>query len=131
MDIGIQDTVRETFDASNAGRMHFGEVISRLMSAGVASYTVDYRRHCTTYYLDNDETVTMAMEATPVAIAHAFTAEAVLAAIRGAQRGEVMYPEFKRLTMAAGCIGYTVWITGRHVVYLGRKGETHVEYFPD
>ena len=42
-----------------------------------------------------------------------------------------MYPEFKRLSMQAGCIGYWVWIAGRHVTYYGRKGETHVEHFPN
>ena len=42
-----------------------------------------------------------------------------------------MYPEFKKLSRQAGCIGYTVWIAGRHVSYYGRKGETHVERFPD
>jgi hypothetical protein len=42
-----------------------------------------------------------------------------------------MYPEFKRLSEQAGCIGYIVWITGRHVTYFGRNGETHVERFPD
>ena len=52
------------------------------------------------------------------------------AAILGAQQGKVMYPEFKQLSQQAGCIGYTVWITGRHVTYYGRKGETHVERFP-
>jgi hypothetical protein len=28
-------------------------------------------------------------------------------------------------------VAYTVWIAGRHVVYLGRRGETHTERFPD
>lgn len=42
-----------------------------------------------------------------------------------------MYPEFKRATMAAGCVGYVVWMAGSHVDYFGRKGETHVERFPD
>ena len=28
-------------------------------------------------------------------------------------------------------IGYTVWIAGRHVACLGRRGETHIERFPD
>ena len=64
-------------------------------------------------------------------IADTFDAEAVRAAIRGAQQGVVMYPEFKHLTCLAGCAGYTVWITGRHVSYFGRKGEMHVERFPD
>jgi uncharacterized protein YbcV (DUF1398 family) len=34
-------------------------------------------------------------------------------------------------TMDAGCVGYTVWIAGRHVAYVGRRGEVHVERFPD
>ena len=42
-----------------------------------------------------------------------------------------MYPEFKKLSQAGGCVGYVVWIAGRHVTYVGRKGETHVEKFPD
>ena len=41
-----------------------------------------------------------------------------------------MYPEFKVNSQRAGCIGYTVWIDGRHVTYAGRRGETHVERFP-
>ena len=56
---------------------------------------------------------------------------ALRAAIAGSQRGVVMYPQFKRLSMAAGCIGYTVWIDGRHVSYYGRRGEVHIEKFPD
>lgn len=35
-----------------------------------------------------------------------------------------------RLVMAAGCVGYIVWIAGRHVSYFGRRGEVHVEHFP-
>ena len=57
--------------------------------------------------------------------------DAVRAAILDAQQGRVTYPEFKRLSQRAGCIGYTVWLAGRHVCYLGRKGETHVERFPN
>jgi hypothetical protein len=41
-----------------------------------------------------------------------------------------MYPEFLRLSRAAGCVGYVVWLAGRHVTYFGRRGETHVEHFP-
>jgi hypothetical protein len=42
-----------------------------------------------------------------------------------------MYPEFKRLSQSGGCVGYTFWIAGRQVSYFGRKGEMHVERFPD
>ena len=130
MDSALQHVIHETFTASNEGRIHFGEVVGRLVEVGVSSYIVDYRCHRATYYLANDETLALEMEATPVVIGERFSCDAVLAAIRGAQRGEVMYPEFKRLSMAAGCVGYTVWISGRHVTYFGRNGETHVEQFP-
>ncbi len=42
-----------------------------------------------------------------------------------------MNPELKRPSQLAGRIGYTVWIAGRHVTHDGRRGETHVERFPD
>lgn len=130
MDSTKQDLIRESFAASNEGRIHFGEVIKQMMEVGVESYSVDYRGQAATYYLDNDEVLSVKMEAPPVAIGRNFDAKAVQEAIRGAQRGAVMYPEFKRLSMQAGCIGYTTWIAGRQVTYYGRKGETHVEYFP-
>lgn len=40
----------------------------------------------------------------------------------GTQKGQVMHTEFKRLSQQAGRVGYTVWIAGRHVTYLGRGG---------
>jgi len=131
MDNTRQRLIRESFAASNQGRIHFAEVIKQMMEAGVESYCVDYRGRAATYYLDNDEVLSLTMESSPAAIGKDFDAKAVHAAIRGAQTGAVMYPEFKRLSMQAGCVRYTVWIAGRQVTYCGRKGETHVERFPD
>jgi len=65
-----------------------------------------------------------------VPVAEDFEIEAVRAAIRGAQCGRVMFPEFLRLTRAAGCVGYMAWLAGRHVAYYGRLGQMHVEHFP-
>jgi uncharacterized protein YbcV (DUF1398 family) len=76
-------------------------------------------------------TYTLAMQTPSTNIPLPFDTAAVQAAIRGAQRGEVKYPQFLELSMAAGCVGYTVWIAGRHVAYVGRRGEVHVERFPD
>lgn len=53
--------------------------------------------------------------------------ESIRAAILGAQQGRVMYPEFKALSQRAACVAHTVWNSGRHVVYLGRRGETYIE----
>lgn len=131
MNESARSVIESTFDASNNGAIHFGQVIEALSRIGVESYQVDYRAGRSSYVLPGDETVDLAFGRPEHAIAEAFDAEAVRAAIRGAQQGKVMYPEFKHLTQTAGCIGYTVWIAGRHVVYYGRKGETHVERFPD
>jgi uncharacterized protein YbcV (DUF1398 family) len=65
-----------------------------------------------------------------VPIGEGFDAEAIIAAIRGSQRGQIKYPEFMDRSMQAGCIGYVVWLAGRRVVYFGRRGEMHVELFP-
>ena len=124
-------TIRSTFEASNLGTIHFGQVIGQLVSAGVESYHVDYRSGRTTYYLPDGSTVDFTFERPRHGIGDAFDGDAVRAAIKGAQQGSVMYPEFKTLSQRAGCAAYTVWIAGRHVVYLGRHGETHVERFPD
>lgn len=122
--------IQATFEASNRGSIHFGEVIQQLVSAGVESYHVDYRSGRGTYYLPDGATLDLAFERPTDGIGEVFDGDGVRAAILGAQQGRVMYPAFKQLSQAAGCVGYTVWIAGRHVTYLGRRGETHVERFP-
>ncbi|MBI3229614.1 MAG: DUF1398 family protein [Burkholderiales bacterium] len=129
--MNAENSVREIVQRSNQGRMHFGEVVTALSAAGVESYQVDFRAANNTYYFADDTALALPQKALETAIAEQFDASALVDAIRAAQRGEVMYPEFKRLSLAAGCVGYMVWITGRHVSYLGRRGETHVERFPD
>lgn len=131
MNESTRATIQSTFEASNQGTIHFGQVIGQLMGVGVESYHVDYRSGRTTYYLPDGSTADFSFERPQHGIADAFDGDAVRAAIVGAQQGRVMYPEFKTLSQRAGCVAYTVWIAGRHVVYLGRRGETHVERFPD
>jgi hypothetical protein len=41
-----------------------------------------------------------------------------------------MNADFVRKTIAAGCVGCFVHIAGRHAVYFGRQGESHIEPFP-
>ncbi len=130
METQTKQIIEQCAKASNDGTAYFGDIVATLMGAGVESYFVDYRNHQTTYYTRSDETLTTDLPGTNYECAQMFDAAAVQAAIRGAQRGEVMYPEFKRLSQEAGCIGYIVWLAGEHVTYFGRRGETHVERFP-
>lgn len=131
MQTEIRRVIEHCVRTSNAGSAHFGEIVGALLAAGVESYHADYRAGRSTYYLPDGESLTVELPLATTPIAEAFDGAAIRAAILGAQRGEVMYPEFKRLSQAAGCIGYIVWLAGRHVVYFGRRGETHVEPFPD
>ena len=124
-------SIENTFAASSHGSIHFGQVVGQLIQAGVESYHVDYRGRRATCYMPNGEVHAIDTGAPEPQIAAAFSPEGLIAAIRGAQAGAVKYPEFKRLSQAAGCASYTVWIAGRHVTYFGRKGETHIEKFPD
>lgn len=131
MDAPTHGIIVSTFEASNQGRMHFGDVIGQLMQAQVESYHVDYRAGRATYHLPDGATLDCAFDSPAQGVADTFDVEALRAAIRSAQQGLVMYPQFKQLSQVAGCCGYTVWIAGRHVTYVGRRGETHIERFPD
>lgn len=124
-------TIQSVFELSNTGKIHFGDVISQLISANVEAYFVDYRTGKSTYYLSNGNTVEQQSTPHPELIAQHFDAQLVKQAIMDAQSGKVMYPEFKQLNYQAGCIGYFVWISGKKVDYLGRLGEVHTEYFPN
>ncbi len=132
MEPATEALIREAADGSQAGRLHFGQVVSMLVQAGVESYAVDYRARRMSYFLPDGQMVEFTLPTHHHdAIADRFDAPALTSAIRLAQRGEFAYPEFKKLSRGAGCIGYVAWIAGRQVTYFGRRGEIHVEHFPD
>jgi uncharacterized protein YbcV (DUF1398 family) len=122
--------IDDTVAASHAGTGNFGEQVMQLMAHGVESYRVDFRERTSTYFLPSGSSYRVSIHAPEVAIGDRFDAAAILEAIRGSQRGDVKYPEFMDRAVRAGCVGYVVWIAGRHVTYFGRRGETHVERFP-
>ncbi len=128
------DTTRQLIERctsdAHAGTRSFGEIVMQLAQAGIEGYYVDYRAESTTYYLPDGGSHRSVLQLPKVAIADDFAKDKVVQAIRGAQSGAVKYPEFLQLTLQAGCVGYHVWISGRHVVYYGRRGEQHVEMFP-
>lgn len=130
METSVQQVIENCSQGSYAGILSFGENVGALMGAGVESYQADYRARTTTYYMPDGATSVLPLKAPADAIPEHFDAAALQQAIRGAQRGEVKYPEFLQLSRAAGCVGYMVWIAGRHVAYMGRRGDIHVEHFP-
>jgi uncharacterized protein YbcV (DUF1398 family) len=127
----IRSVIEWAAKSSKAGTVHFGDVVKALVEVGVESYYADYRAGSTTYYLPDGTTHILRLDQPDVPIAEAFDTAAIREAIGGAQRGEVMYPQFLCLSRAAGCVGYFVWLAGRHVSYFGRLGQTHIEHFPN
>lgn len=122
--------IMETVRGSHSGTMTFPEIVGKLSSIGVERYHADYSRQENTYYLTDGDSLVVSFPHEASDIASTFSASAVEAAVRQSQRNEHSYPDFVRKTMAAGCVGYFVQITGRRVMYFGRRGETHVELFP-
>ncbi len=123
-------TVKTCASLSAAGQIHFGDLVARLTHAGIERYHADYTRKETTYYTPDGGSCVEPMECAAAAISQEFSATQVQAAVRQAQRGEIMYPQFTRQVLEAGCVGYFVQLTGKCVQYFGRRGEIHTEWFP-
>jgi uncharacterized protein YbcV (DUF1398 family) len=115
---------------TEAGKLKFPDVVLRLLGAGVESYFVDLASGQEIFYLTGGESHSERMKLPRDPIAEEFSPEGLVAAIRGAQADTVRYPEFVQRSAAAGVIGYWAFLTGKKVIYFGRKGETHVEEFP-
>jgi len=121
---------QECTKASDEARTTFPEVVRILMEAGIERYRADLSRGEKTYYTPDG--ASLAVQTAPLALttANKFDAEAVTAAIRASQAGQITYREFCNRIAAAGCVDYIVSFPGRRAVYFGRTGENHVEHFP-
>src|SRR5271154_3855128 len=115
---------------SQAGKLIFPEVVRRLLEVGVESYLCDFATMQDILYLQDGQTHTEKMSLPKLPIAVDFSANGIVAAIRGAQSDSIRYPEFARQSAAAGVIAYWAFLTGKRVIYFGRKGEFHIEEFP-
>jgi len=125
-----KQVIHELAIATQQGKMTFPNVVRGLLEAGVESYLVDFATKQMIHYLTDGSTHTVPMILDPDPIATNFEVAALVAAIRGAQADTVRYPEFVKRSTAAGVIGYWAFLTGKRVIYFGRKGEQHIEEFP-
>lgn len=126
----IQVTIERCAEASHAGTLDFPNLLAKLVAVGVESYFADYRQGRTLYYLSSGECLSLGLSVPIMPVTSQFDTEAIRAAVRSAQLRQIQYPEFIQRTMAAGCVGYFVWILERQVHYLGRRGDTLIDAFP-
>jgi uncharacterized protein YbcV (DUF1398 family) len=130
MDANVRNTMIEASRVSDEGSVSFGEVVRRLMAAGVERYHHDFMRSERTYYMPNRESEVVRNDVIDAMPPAAFSAAGVEAAVRAIQSGAIKYKEFCERAMTARCVAYLVSIVGRRVVYYGRTGDSHIEYFP-
>jgi len=125
-----KQVIHELAIATQQGKLTFPQVVKGLLEVGVESYVVDFASKQKTHYLTDGTTHAVPMILDPGPIAAEFNSADLVAAIRGAQADTVRYPEFVKRSTAAGVIGYWAFLTGKRVIYFGRKGEQHIEEFP-
>jgi uncharacterized protein YbcV (DUF1398 family) len=125
------DVIQAVMAETQAGKLVFPEVVRRLLEVGVESYFCDLARGTETFYMRDGQTHAEKMTLQMAPIAEDFSRSGIVEAIRGAQADTIRYPEFAKRSAAAGVIAYWAFLTGRKVIYFGRKGESHTEDFPN
>jgi uncharacterized protein YbcV (DUF1398 family) len=131
MNVNVRNAVVECTRISDQEGLGFGDIVSKLIEVGVERYHTDLVRSEQTYYLPTGESEVVRADVIHGAPAVEFSPLEVEAAVRAFQVGTIKHKEFVRRLMAAGCVAYLVSITGRRVVYYGRNGDSHVEWFPN
>ena len=123
----VAEAARATLD----GSIPFPELVRKLMETGVEYYHVDYVALQKTFYSASGEIIKTPIncEGLP-AVSADFSADALRAAILDSQQNGQHYRDFTRRAMSAGVQGYIAFLGGQRVIYWGRNGDQHIEWFP-
>jgi uncharacterized protein YbcV (DUF1398 family) len=124
-------TLQQLATATQTGCMPFPEIIGRLMQEGVDHYQVDFLLRQFRFYGVAGGVVLapLVMEDLPPVDVR-FDVAALKAAIHDSQVNGQKFCDFCRRAMLAGVQSYGVFLSGQRVMYAGRQGDHHVEWFP-
>lgn len=124
---GIAALARATLD----GSMPFPEIVAGLIGSGVEYYRVDYVTACFTFYGASGAAVVapITYEGLPP-ISEDLDLPALKAAILDSQQHGQKYRAFCERAMRAGVQSYVAYLRGKRLVYCGRQGDQHIEWFP-
>jgi len=125
------DIVLEAARATLTGSMPFPEIVGNLMETGVEYYHVDYAARQMRFYSAAGSLVTapLLFEDLPT-IADDFDVAGLKAAVLDSQQNGQKFRQFSQRAMQAGVQGYFAFLRGKRVVYMGRQGDQHTEWFP-
>lgn len=122
--------MNEMTESALYAKLNFGEIVGQLSSAGVESYRVDFVRKEIVYYMPNGENCVTPLNFKNHPLHQDFDQNGIQNAIKASQRNEQTFVDFITRALDAGVSSYTVYIHGKKVIYFGRKGEMHIELFP-
>ncbi len=124
-------TIEKLASATLDGSMPFPEIVGRLIEEGVEYYLVDYRALRFTFYGVAGGVVVapLQFEGLPE-INETFEPAGLRAAILDSQSRGQKFRDFSVRAMRAGVQSYYAFLRGKRVLYLGRQGDQHVEWFP-
>jgi uncharacterized protein YbcV (DUF1398 family) len=113
------------------GSMPFPEIVGKLVANSVEYYHVDYATRSFTFYSATGAAViaSITIENLP-SIAEDLDVPGLKAAILDSQQHGQKFQEFCGRAMRAGVQGYIAYLRGKRVIYFGRQGDQHTEWFP-
>jgi uncharacterized protein YbcV (DUF1398 family) len=123
--------IKETVLGSLSGTITFPQVVGKLLAEGIESYHVDLVRSENRYYMPSGETHVEKVSFDHSQAESVFSSLGVQSAIKAIQNNEINYVQFVNQVLHSGCVYYIAYLSGRQVVYFGRRGEMHIERFPD
>lgn len=125
------DVIRKMAEVTLSGAMSFPEIVGNLIEQGVEYYHVDFRSLTFSFYNADGAVVVapLALEDLPV-VATDFNAAELRAAILDSQQNGQKYRQFCARAMVSGVQSYFAFLRGQRVMYIGRQGDQHTEWFP-
>ncbi|MBY8823277.1 hypothetical protein [Sphingomonas colocasiae] len=132
MDAQLVAVALRCLEAAHDGSMDFPAIIDTLMRAGFEGYEVNYRTGRQTVYLPDGDSAVLAIHPYAGPVQPDLRVGKLAELVRWAQSGDpsYSYAAFSEAAKQAGCAGYMVSFPGRRVLYYGRTGEVHTEFFP-
>jgi uncharacterized protein YbcV (DUF1398 family) len=125
------DVIRNLAEATLSGSMPFPEIVGNLIKEDVEYYHVDYISLSVSFYSAAGGIVASPLtleDLPPVAVD--FDIAELRAAILDSQQHGQKYRQFCIRAMQSGVQSYIAFLRGQRVLYLGRQGDQHVEWFP-
>ncbi|MDD0842026.1 hypothetical protein [Pseudomonas sp. Gutcm_11s] len=121
MNSSTKRVIEHCSNSLNQGHASLVQVIDRLGIAGVESCHADYRIPALVFYSAEGDAYSLPLPLPEEPVAATFDRPALQIALDATHS----FTEFKRCTLEAGCIGFFLWLDGRHATFLGRHGEIH------